>query len=165
MIEQPIEKRYNREITSASVYYNPYTDKTILTVIEERLNDKSTRSFTIRLEKWQMKDIRSSSSNRKPILSREEQLLFAKALETEEGKKAIKELKINKANNTLDKVIDSISSTLKSNKYKEAFRSLKSEKITGFGYDTEASLSINARDMYDHLVNAGIIKIEQPVNI
>lgn len=165
MIEQPIEKRHNREITSASVYYNPYTDKTILTIIEERLSDKSTRSFTLRLEKWQMKDIRSSSSNRKPLLTQEEHSLFSEALKSEEAREAIKRLKISKANNTLNTAIDSISSILKNDKTRQAFKSLKSEEIEEFGNENPNSLSITVKDMYDHLVNIGIIKTEQPVNI
>lgn len=165
MQERTCLKKYPSQVTTAHVIHNSVRgDITLVVTKQDDEGVKPSLKFTQRLQKWNMKDIRSSSSNRQPLLNDEEQMLFAQALDTKEGKEAINELKNSTVNEETDKVIDFITDkVLKPTAFKQSFAKLKEEKLAEFGTKSARSLSINVRQMFDHLVLKGIIKIQESI--
>lgn len=160
-------KRYPGQVTTASVIHSDVRgDITLYTTIEDLKEYRPVKKRKEKLTKWDMKDIRSSSSTRHLRLTEEEHDKFEKALDTPEGKKAIADLKNSIINREVNQVIDFIhTNVLKSQSLKNVIGKLKEENLTEYGTKSASSLAITIKQMYDHLVQSGIIKIEQPINV
>lgn len=164
MYEENYFRNYPSEVTTVLIIHDYLDDATtMITTKEDSHRRRTTKVRKEKLQKWIMRDIASSGSKRELELSAKEHELFIQALKTEQGKQAISELKSNRLNKKVNEVVDVLSDkVIKSKVLKDIWALLKTEDLE---VDSTRSPSITSRDMYDFLVEKGIIKINQPINV
>jgi hypothetical protein len=153
-------KEHPGQVTTACTVYDEKTNKTIVFLnIENSSINKRPFIRKIVPPKWDMRHIKPSPQ-RELRLTDIEHLKFSQALKTQEGRKAVAELKNKVANIGLNNFIDFLSDKLiKVDNLKKVFLSLKNHDLQGNDNQPLRSLSISVRDMYDYLIEKKIIKL------